>query len=166
MRFIRSTVAGLLALAFLTSSANLRAVFSQNPATPPATLDGFTPAGSTEERRWEDEFRAVPAPGSAREHLRRLTAEPHVAGTKEDYATAVYVRDQIRSYGISSELKEYEVLLPYPTQPGIVELIRPQRERLTAKEPVIAEDPSSSNPKIIPLFNGYSPSGDVTAPLV
>ena len=31
---------------------------------------------------------------------------------------------------------------------------------------MIAEDPSSSNPKIIPLFNGYSASGDVTAPLV
>ncbi len=27
-------------------------------------------------------------------------------------------------------------------------------------------DPSSSNPKISPLFNGYSASGDVTAPVV
>ena len=47
MRFIRSMLAGLLAFAFLSSSANLRAVFSQNPATPPAILDGFTPEGST-----------------------------------------------------------------------------------------------------------------------
>ncbi|MGH9927878.1 MAG: M28 family metallopeptidase [Pyrinomonadaceae bacterium] len=166
MRFIRRTLAGLLAVAFLTTVANLRAVLSQNSPEPAATLDGFTPEGSAEERRWEDEFRAVPAPGSAREHLRRLTAQPHVAGTKEDYATAVYVRDQIRSYGIASELKEYEVLLPYPKQPGIVELIRPQRARLGVMEMPIAEDPSSSNQKIIPLFNGYSPSGDVTAPLV
>ena len=166
MRVIRSTVAGLLVVAFLTASANLRAVLSQNTPAPATSLDGFSSAGAAEERRWEDEFRAVPAPNSAREHLRRLTAEPHVAGTREDYATAVYVRDQIRSYGISSELKEYEVLLPYPQQPSIVELVRPRRERLTVKEPVIAEDPSSSNPKIIPLFNGYSPSGDVTAPLV
>ena len=166
MRFIRSSVAGLLALAFLTTSASLHPVSSQNAGALSATLDGFTPEGSTAERRWEDEFRAVPAPASAREHLRRLTAEPHVAGTKEDYATAIYVRDQIRSYGISSELKEYEVLLPYPKQPGIVELVRPRPEKLAVKEPVIAEDPSSSNPKIIPLFNGYSPSGDVTAPLV
>ena len=29
-------------------------------------------SGSTAERRWEEEFRAVPAPDSAREHLRRL----------------------------------------------------------------------------------------------
>src|SRR2546423_6055104 len=51
-------------------------------------------------------------------------------------------------------------------QTAIVELVSPRQERLSAKEPVIPEDPSSSNPKIIPLFNGYSPSGDVTAPLV
>ncbi len=109
----------------------------------------------------------MPAPDSAREHLRRLTAEPHVAGTKEDYATAIYVRDQIRSYGIPAELKEYDVWLNYPKQPGIVELITPQRRlRLPLKEAVTPADPSSSNAKIIPLFNGYSPSGDVTAPLV
>ena len=67
---------------------------------------------------------------------------------------------------LPAELKEYEVLLPYPKQPGIVELIAPRRERLTLREAIVPEDPSSSHPKIIPLFNGYSPSGDVTAPLV
>jgi N-acetylated-alpha-linked acidic dipeptidase len=154
----------LILLAFLIAQTNPVAVLSQSSLSP--NLDGFTPEGAAAERRWEEEFRAVPAPASAREHLRRLTAEPHVAGTKEDYATAIYVRDQIRSYGIPSELKEYEVLLPYPKQPGIVELVSPRRERLTVREAVITEDPSSSNPKIIPLFNGYSPSGDVTAPLV
>jgi N-acetylated-alpha-linked acidic dipeptidase len=148
----------------LIGPTNRRVVLSQNSAA--SGLDGFASEASNIERHWEDEFRAVPSPGSAREHLRHLTAEPHVAGTKEDYATALYVRDQIRSYGIPSELKEYEVLLPYPKQPSIVELISPRRERLTVKESVIPEDPSSSNPKIIPLFNGYSPSGDVTAPLV
>jgi N-acetylated-alpha-linked acidic dipeptidase len=47
-----------------------------------------------------------------------------------------------------------------------VELVAPRRERLALNEAVIAEDPTSSSSKIIPLFNGYSPSGDVTAPLV
>jgi N-acetylated-alpha-linked acidic dipeptidase len=164
MKLTRNAIALLLSLTFLTTFANFHAVFSQSNTA--ATLDGFTSSGSAEQRRWETEFRAIPEPGSAREHLRRLTAEPHVAGTKEDYATAIYVRDQIRSYGIASELNEYEVLLSYPKQPSIVEIVSPRRERLTVKEPVIPEDPSSSNPKIIPLFNGYSPSGDVTAPLV
>ncbi|HSS19111.1 MAG TPA: M28 family metallopeptidase [Pyrinomonadaceae bacterium] len=163
MKLFRRLLSTLLALTFVIAAANFRKVSSQESA---GVIDGFTPSGSTEERHWEEEFRAVPAPNSAREHLRRLTAEPHVAGTKEDYATAIYVRDQIRSYGIASELKEYEVLLPYPKQPSIVELVRPRRERLIVKEAVVPQDPTSSNPKIIPLFNGYSASGDVTAPLV
>jgi N-acetylated-alpha-linked acidic dipeptidase len=166
MKSIRSAVVILLVITFPGLSVNIRPVRSQSSTTETTVLDGFTPEGSAAERRWEEEFRGVPTPESAREHSRRLTVEPHVAGTKEDYATALYVRDQIRSYGISSELREYEVLLPYPRQPSIVELISPRRERLTVKEAVIAEDPSSTNPKIIPLFNGYSPSGDVTAPLV
>ena len=165
MKYVRTVVTIVLVFGLLLSAAGVRPALSQKPSEPTG-LDGFTPEGSATERRWEDEFRAVPAPDSAREHLRRLTAEPHVAGTKEDYATALYVRDQIRGFGLSSELKEYEVLLPYPKQPGIVELVSPRKERLLVKETPIAEDPSSSNPKIIPLFNGYSPSGDVTAPLV
>lgn len=131
-----------------------------------SSLDGFAPDEATAERRWEEQFRAVPAPASAREHLRRLTLESHVAGTPEDYQTALYVRDQMRAFGLVAELKEYQVLLPYPKQPSIVELIAPRRERLKVQESVVAEDPSSSSRKIIPLFNGYSASGDVTASLV
>lgn len=117
-------------------------------------------------RRIEEQFRNVPTPASAREHLRRLTLEPHIAGTKEDYATAIYVRDQMRSYGLAVELKEYQVWLPYPKTPAIVELITSRRKRLPVHETIVTKDPSSSHPKITPLFNGYSASGDVTAPLV
>ena len=130
------------------------------------TIDGFSSARSQDERRLEDQFRAVPAPDSAREHLRRLTVDPHIAGTKEDYATAVYVRDQMRSFGLPAELKEYQVWLNYPKTDPIVELISARRERLSVREAVIKEDPTSSSPKITPLFNGYSPTGDVTAELV
>ncbi|HEX6733054.1 MAG TPA: M28 family metallopeptidase, partial [Pyrinomonadaceae bacterium] len=116
--------------------------------------------------RLEEQFRSVPTPASAREHLRRLTLEPHIAGTKEDYETAIYVRDQMRSYGLAVELKEYQVWLPYPKTPAILELVTPRRQRLPVHETVVTKDPSSSHPKITPLFNGYSASGDVTAPLV
>jgi N-acetylated-alpha-linked acidic dipeptidase len=154
----------LLVLACLISQAHLRPAFTQT--LPEPLLDGFTPDNSAAERRWEEQFRAVPGPDSAREHLRRLTAEPHVAGTKEDYATAVYVRDKLKSYGLDVEIKEYQVWLNYPKTDPIVELIAPRREKLSTREAVVKEDPTSSSPKITPLFNGYSPSGDVTAQLV
>src|SRR5438045_1209045 len=152
---------------FIASSISLpmiglpTAALAQSPG-----IDGFNSERSAAERRWEEQFQAVPAPSSAREHLRRLTLEPHVAGTKEDYATAVYVRDQMRSFGLRAELKEYQVWLNYPKTDPIVELIAPRRERLSVREAILKEDPTSSNRKITPLFNGYAATGDVTAPLV
>jgi len=144
-------------------------IFVANSVQPFAlaqTIDGFSASRSQDERRMEEQFRSVPAPNSAREHLRRLTAEPHVAGTKEDYDTAIYVRDQMRSFGLQAELKEYQVWLNYPKTDPVVELIAPRRERLSVREAIIKEDPTSSNRKITPLFNGYAATGDVTAPLV
>jgi N-acetylated-alpha-linked acidic dipeptidase len=143
---------------------SVRFAFSQGQKA--MLLDGFFADNGTVQRRWEEQFRAVPAPKSAREHLRRLTIEPHIAGTKEDYATAIYVRDQLRSYGLNAELKEYDVWLPYPNSPSIVELITNRRQRLSVTEAVVPGDPTSSNPKITPLFSGYSANGDVTGSLV
>jgi N-acetylated-alpha-linked acidic dipeptidase len=129
-------------------------------------IDGFSATRSAAERRWEEQFRAVPNSKSAREHLRRLTLEPHIAGTREDYDTAVYVRDQLRSYGLAAELKEYEVWLNYPNTPTVLELITNRRQKLNTHEAIVPGDPTSSNPRITPLFNGYSASGDVTGPVV
>src|SRR5690349_2590318 len=129
-------------------------------------IDGFNRESSDAERSFEEQFRAIPSPASARENLRRLTAEPHVAGTKEDYNTAIYVRDQMRSYGLNAELAEYQVWLNYPKTDPIVELVSPRRERLSVRESIISEDTTSANKKITPLFNGYAATGDVTAPLV
>jgi N-acetylated-alpha-linked acidic dipeptidase len=161
LKTIRCGLTLLLVVQFFLLTAALQPIRAQD-----SILDGYTAESAASQRRWESQFRAVPEPQSAREHLRRLTAEPHVAGTREDYATAIYVRDQMRSYGLTAELKEYDVLLPYPKAAGIVELVAPRRERLLIKEAIVPEDPSSANPNIIPLFNGYSANGDVTAPLV
>ena len=85
-------------------------VLSSSPVTIFAqSIDGFSPRQAETERRVEEQFRAVPQAGNAREELQRLTAEPHIAGSPEDYATAVYVRDQMRSFGLQSELREYQV---------------------------------------------------------
>ena len=153
---MRTFLSLLLQLVILASPA-----LAQTPA-----IDGFTAQRAVDQRKWEEQFRAVPAPKSAREHLRILTLEPHMAGTKEDYATAIYVRDQLRSYGIAADLREYNVWLNYPNTPTVLELITTKRQKLNTFEAVVSADPTSSHPKITPLFNGYSASGDVTAPVV
>src|SRR5215218_713456 len=159
------TISSRNSLVFLLTGAMLfgataPVALSQN------AIDGFGADRVTTQRRWEEQFRAVPNPQSAREHLRRLTLEPHIAGTKEDYDTAVYVRDQLRSYGLNTELKEYEVWLNYPHTPTVLELITTRRQKLNVAEAVVKNDPTSSHPKVTPLFNGFSPSGDVTGPVV
>ncbi|HMJ25260.1 MAG TPA: M28 family metallopeptidase [Pyrinomonadaceae bacterium] len=153
----RSSGCALLLLAVMSSQS---IGLAQTP------IDGFSPRLSDDQRQREQQFRAVPSAANAREELRRLTIEAHIAGSPEDYATAIYVRDQMRSFGLDSELKEYQVLLPSPRTPTIVELIAPRRERLQVRENVVPDDPSSSSKKIVPLFNGYGASGDLTAPLV
>jgi N-acetylated-alpha-linked acidic dipeptidase len=153
----RSTGCALLLLAV---------ILGQSIGLGQTPIDGFSPKLSDAQRKLEDQFRAVPSAANAREELRRLTAEAHLAGSPEDYATAIYVRDQMRSFGLDSELKEYQVLLPSPRTPSIVELVAPRRERLQVREDIVSEDPSSSSKKIVPLFNGYGASGDITAALV
>lgn len=157
----RRSVVGALLLMTVTLGQSIG--FAQ---TRSEVIDGFSPKLSQAQRKLEEQFRAAPSATNAREELRRLTAEAHLAGSPEDYATAIYVRDQMRSFGLNSELREYQVLLPSPRTPSIVELIAPRRERMQVREDVIPEDPSSASKKIVPLFNGYGTSGDLTAPLV
>jgi len=157
---MRRLIACLLALSFAPMF-----VFSQT-APNPRLIDGFSAESTLDERQLEEKFRAIPNSDSAREHLRQLTMEPHIAGTKEDYATAIYVRDQFKSYGLAAELKEYEVWLNYPKSPSVLELITNRRQRLSVTEAIVPGDPTSTSPKITPLFNGYSATGDVTAPVV
>ncbi len=160
------TILVIFLLVVITLSAPLLFTEAFTEAFAQTNIDGFSGERARAERRWEELFRAVPNPKSAREHLRILTLEPHIAGTKEDYDTAIYVRDQLRSYGLSADLKEYEVWLNYPNAPTVLELITTERQQLSTQEAVVPGDPSSSHPKITPLFNGYSASGDVTAPVV
>src|SRR5258708_3006060 len=153
----RSTACSLLLITVLGSQS---IGFAQT------AIDGFAPKPSDNQRRLEEQFRAVPSATNAREELRRLTVEAHIAGSPEDYATAIYVRDQMRSFGLNADLREYQVLLPSPRTPTVVALFPPRHERLQVREDVVHQDPSSSSKKIVALFNGYGASGDLTAPLV
>jgi N-acetylated-alpha-linked acidic dipeptidase len=161
---------GILSLAlmavFVLTQASVRGQERAAAVVDAVALDGFTREGAASERRWEEQFRAVPQPDSAHERLRYITRQPHVAGTRGDYETAVYVRDQFRSFGLAADLREYEVLINYPKQPTIIELVAPRRERVSVQEGPLAEDATSKDGRVISLFNGYSASGDVTAPLV
>jgi hypothetical protein len=56
------------------------------------------------------------------------------------------------------------VLLNYPLQ-RLVEMTAPTYYKAVLEEDVVPQDPTSSN-RMIPTFNGYSPSGGSIQPML
>jgi N-acetylated-alpha-linked acidic dipeptidase len=115
-----------------------------------------------------DKYLDIPNPSRIYEHLAYYTSLPHVAGTAEDYETAHYTLQKLKEYGLEAWIEEEEVLLNYPNTKGSLSIVDPPDMRFTAsmEEPYIKEDWSSKDSRIVPPFNGYAPSGNVTAELV
>jgi N-acetylated-alpha-linked acidic dipeptidase len=121
---------------------------------------------SSQELKVETRFLAVPDPKLAEDHLRILTREPHIAGSPEDKATADYVASKFREAGLDTEIVEHRVWFNYPTElsvdvtaPEGVTMHGPTREHVDG-------DPFQDNPRVVPPYNGMSPSGDVEADVV
>ncbi|MBI3952321.1 MAG: M28 family metallopeptidase [Acidobacteria bacterium] len=144
-------------LILVISTGSVPALAQQNPGS----------AASTNDRKYGSIFLAIPSGARAREHLWYYTSAPHIAGSPEDYERAVYTRDKFREYGIPAGIVEYRVLLNYPKE-RLVEIVRPEAARFRASlaEEPVAEDLTSTDTRAVPVYNGYSASGDVTAELV
>ncbi len=128
------------------------------------TLFGFRDA--SQELKAETRFLAVPDPKLAEEHLRVLTQAPHIAGSPEDKATADYVASKFREAGLDTEIVEYRVWFNYPTElsvdataPAGLTMHGPTREHVDG-------DPFQDDARVVPPYNGMSPSGDVEAEVV
>src|SRR5437868_427169 len=111
-------------------------------------------------------FNQSPDPKLAEEHLRVLTQAPHVAGSPEDRKTAEYVAQKFREAGLDTQIVEYKVLLSFPeevsldvTAPANVRMHGPSREH-------VDDDPYQDDPRVLPPYNAYSPSGDAEAEVV
>jgi hypothetical protein len=65
----------------------------------------------------ESQFRSTLRGENIGRHLYNLTYKSHMAGTPENYDTAIYVRDEMIAAGIPEVyLEPFDVLLSYPTQ--------------------------------------------------
>src|ERR1700690_2378496 len=128
-------------------------------------IRGFAPARVTAERALEQQMRAIPDPARAESSLRHITSEPHMAGTEASHRVAEWLRDQYRSYGFDAEIVSYSVWLAQ-TRAIKLELPAPDKKTLATPEQPFEVDPDTSNKNIVAAFNTFSPSGDVTAPVV
>lgn len=155
----------ILLIAILTTSLANPGVAQVSKSVSKAPVFGYTDFSS--EAKIEDKFLAVPNAKLAGEHLKTLTAEPHIASTPEDRKTAEYVAQKFRAAGLETEIVPYRVLL---NQPKVVRV-----EAFDAAGKSLMNGPTTEhvqgdsladNPGIVMPFNGSSGSGDVTGDLV
>ena len=128
-------------------------------------IRGFSADHAVQQRKIEDQFRAVPKPENLREYMRVISAEPHHAGSPNSKKVAEYVLSQFKSFGLNASIEQFEALMPYPTE-RVVEMTAPVRYVAKLQEPAVPEDPDSTDEGQLPTFNAYSADGDVTAELV
>ncbi len=128
-------------------------------------IRGFAPARVAAESALEQQMRAIPDPASAESNLRHITSVPHMAGTEASHQVAEWLRDQYRSYGFDAEIVSYSVWLAQPREIKL-ELTAPGKKILASPEQPFEVDPDNYNKNIVAGFNTFSPSGDVTAPVV
>jgi N-acetylated-alpha-linked acidic dipeptidase len=138
-------------------------LFAQAPS-PQTSNSGPEARGA--EPQLVQKFLAVPDARLAEQHLKALTAAPHVAGSPEDKQTAEYVAQKFREAGLQTKIVEYKVWMNYPksisvdvTAPAGVSMHGPTREH-------VSNDPYQDDPRVITPFNAYSPSGEVEAEVV
>ena len=137
------------------------------PAQASAPTSVFGYANFSAQAKVDQEFLAVPDAKLAGEELKKLTEAPHIAGSKEDYATAEYVAQKFRAAGLETSIVPYKVWLNLPVEirveatnaDGKTLVTGPTREHVDG-------DRYDSDARVVMPFNGSSPSADITADVV
>lgn len=114
----------------------------------------------------DQEFMASPSAARAEQHLKILTAAPHIAGSTEDLHTAEYVAKHFDIAGMETEIVKYVVWMNRPAEISVT-VTAPANVKMNGPRPEHVEgDPLADNPRVVMPFNGSSPSGDVEAEVV
>jgi N-acetylated-alpha-linked acidic dipeptidase len=158
----RGFLSAFLAIALLPST-----IAQELPkAGDAARMSGYGQASSASERGWEQKFQGAVKPDDIRENMQRLSARPHHVGSPYDKDNAEWILAQFKAAGFDAHIETFQVLFPTPKD-RLVEMTAPTQYRAKLQEPVLPQDPTSSQTSDqLPAYNAYSIDGDVTAPLV
>jgi N-acetylated-alpha-linked acidic dipeptidase len=146
-----------LAFGFLTLTSPVAARAQQ-------VLVGYSATAGARERDVEADAIRRPDPKRAAAHSRELSKETHVAGTIAQARTRDYVLGQMKSWGLDTASRTYEIWMPHATDVRLWR-IAPDSLRLDLAEPPVPNDPSTTLPQY-PTVNGYSGRGDVNGDVV
>jgi len=127
---------------------------------------GFRTADTAAQRAFETQLLAVPDTVSPQRLTQDLSARPHMAGTPAQAATRDYVIERLRTWGLTTWVKAYDVYIP-SVDTVAAWFVPPSgvAQRLALAEPPVRSNPVTAGPQV-PPFNGYTGDGDVTAEVV
>lgn len=105
-----------------------------------------------------------------RQHLRKFTQLPHLAGTEQNLKYAAQIKEEWQNFGLDSvDLVHYDVLLSYPnkTQPNYISIVNELGNEIfttSLEEPVPEGYENISD--IVPPYSAFSPQGQPEGELV
>ncbi|KAJ6190658.1 hypothetical protein N7519_000679 [Penicillium mononematosum] len=112
----------------------------------------------------------VPSADKAREWSQYYTAGPHLAG--KNLSQALWTLEKWKEFGVEDTgLAAYDIYINYPLDHRLA-LLKTSGDKTevtfeaTLEEDVLEEDPTSGLPDRVPVFHGYSATGNVTAQFV
>jgi len=153
----------VLGLSGIVAGVVLIAAASSASSTP--RLRGFSAAAAAAEIARERAFMALPSATAAEADFDVMTRRPHHTGSPYEIELATYVAGEFARAGLDVSTFEYSVLLPWPGQRRI-DIVAPDRATLAVEEETLPGDRWAAMPGILPAYNAYSPSGEVTADVV
>src|SRR5262249_62176583 len=128
-------------------------------------LGGFSGRRAGDEFPGGAECGSMPARKAAKATFDVITAEAHHTGSPYEVKLADYVADKFKSFGLEVSRDEYSVLLPWPGERRL-DIVGPEPLKLQVEEEKIRGDQWADKPGILPAYNAYSPSGEVTGDIV
>ncbi|HEX8717468.1 MAG TPA: M20/M25/M40 family metallo-hydrolase [Gemmatimonadaceae bacterium] len=132
---------------------------------PQAALPGYSPQAARHERALEQATIQRPDTGRARLLSRTLSSDVHIAGTPAQARTRDIVVNDMKQWGLPTEVRTYDVWMPHTTTVQAWR-VAPDTLALNLAEGVVPEDTTSWTAREAVISNGYSGTGDVSAPVV
>lgn len=130
------------------------------------TLSGFTKGSIEAHFKAEEIFDSHLKASNLQQWMKRLSARPHHLGSEYGRQNAEFIRDLFKLWGYEAKIETFQVLFPTPRL-RLLEMTAPTGFKAKLTEPSLKEDATSKPTKDqLPVYNCWSPDGDVTAELV
>ncbi|MCE2994777.1 MAG: M28 family metallopeptidase [Cyclobacteriaceae bacterium] len=130
------------------------------------SLIGFSPAAAEAHTQAEAKFDSYLKAKNIDDWIKRLSARPHHVGSPYGKENAEFMVGLFRSWGYEAEIETYYVLFPSP-KVRVLEMVSPTAFKAKLEEPALKEDATSGQKsEQLPIYNCWSPDGEVTAELV